>query len=114
MHPVFVAYAALFFAILLETAGTLALQASHQFTRLGPTIFMITAYLASFYCLTLALRAVPLGIAYATWGGVGIILISILGYVVFEQKLDWPAVIGIALIVAGVVLVNGFSKATPH
>ncbi|ODA67921.1 Multidrug transporter EmrE [Methyloligella halotolerans] len=75
---------------------------------------MLAAYVASFYCLALALRAVPIGIAYATWGGVGIILISIMGYAVFGQKLDWPAVIGIALIVAGVVIVNGFSKVTPH
>ncbi|XSG81675.1 MAG: DMT family transporter [Methyloligella sp. ZOD6] len=114
MNPIAMAYGALFFAIVLETVGTLALQASHQFTRLGPTVVMIAAYLASFYFLTLALRAVPLGIAYATWGGVGIILISIFGYVVFDQKLDWPAIFGIALIVAGVVLVNGFSRATPH
>jgi small multidrug resistance pump len=114
MHPTLLAYGALFLAIVLETVGTLCLQASQQFTKPGPTIVMVAAYLASFYFLTLALRAVPLGIAYATWGGVGIILISMLGYFVFDQKLDWPAVIGISLIVAGVVIVNGFSKVTPH
>lgn len=108
------AYVPLVAAILLELAGTSFLQASQQFTRPWHTAAMVAAYAGSFYLLSLALRVLPVSIAYATWSGLGIVLIAIIGYVVFRQSLDWPAVIGIALIVIGVVIVNGFSKAVGH
>ncbi|MCF4167055.1 multidrug efflux SMR transporter [Zavarzinia compransoris] len=108
------AYAALFVAILLELAGTSFLQASQQFTRPLPTVVMAVCYIASFYVLSLALKVIPVSIAYATWSGLGIVLIAIIGYTVFGQSLDWPAVVGIALIVAGVIVVNGFSSTVGH
>lgn len=106
------AHAALGLAIVLEVIGTSALQASRQFTQPLPTTVMAICYLGAFYCLSLALRAIPVGIAYAIWSGLGIVLISLVGLVVFKQKLDLPAVLGLGLIVAGVVVVNVFSKST--
>ncbi|PWR22454.1 QacE family quaternary ammonium compound efflux SMR transporter [Zavarzinia compransoris] len=108
------AYLPLVVAILLELAGTSFLQASQQFTRPLQTGLMVAAYIGSFYCLSLALRVLPVSIAYATWSGLGIVLIAVIGYVVFRQSLDWPAIAGIALIVIGVVIVNGFSKTVGH
>lgn len=107
-------YLALGVAIVLEVAGTAALQASQQFTRLVPTAMMIVCYLACFYFLSLALRVIPVGIAYAVWAGLGIVLITIVGLVVFGQRLDLPAVLGLGLIVAGVVVINAFSSAATH
>ena len=110
----FTTYIALGIAIALEVVGTSALQASQQFTRTVPTIVMAVSYLSAFYFLSLALRTIPVGIAYAIWSGLGIVLISIVGLVVFKQKLDLPAVLGLAMIVGGVVVVNAFSKAVTH
>ncbi|CAN7650483.1 multidrug efflux SMR transporter [Agrobacterium genomosp. 3] len=110
----FTTYIALGIAIALEVVGTSALQASQQFTRTVPTIVMAVSYLSAFYFLSLALRTIPVGIAYAIWSGLGIVLISIVGLVVFKQKLDLPAVLGLAMIVGGVVVVNVFSKAVTH
>ena len=110
----FTTYIALGIAIALEVVGTSALQASQQFTRTVPTIIMAVSYLSAFYFLSLALRTSPVGIAYAIWSGLGIVLISIVGLVVFKQKLDLPAVLGLAMIVGGVVVVNVFSKAVTH
>lgn len=110
----FTTYIALGIAIALEVVGTSALQASRQFTRTVPTIVMAVSYLSAFYFLSLALRTIPVGIAYAIWSGLGIVLISIVGLVVFKQKLDLPAVLGLAMIVGGVVVVNVFSKAVTH
>lgn len=110
----FTTYIALGIAIALEVVGTSALQASQQFTRTVPTIIMAVSYLSAFYFLSLALRTIPVGIAYAIWSGLGIVLISIVGLVVFKQKLDLPAVLGLAMIVGGVVVVNAFSKAVTH
>jgi small multidrug resistance pump len=110
----FTTYIALGIAIALEVVGTSALQASQQFTRTVPTIIMAVSYLSAFYFLSLALRTIPVGIAYAIWSGLGIVLISIVGLVVFKQKLDLPAVLGLAMIVGGVVVVNVFSKAVTH
>jgi small multidrug resistance pump len=107
-------YAVFLVAILLEIIGTSCLQASQQFTKPLPTAVMVVSYIGALYLLSLVLRTIPVGIAYATWSGLGIILISIIGLVVFGQKLDWAAVLGISLIVAGVVLVNVFSSATVH
>ncbi len=107
-------YGALGLAILLETIGTTFLKKSDQFSRLVPTVVMALCYAASFYCLSHALRTIPVGLAYAIWSGVGIVLISVVGAVVFRQSLDLAAVIGLALIVAGVVVVNVFSKSASH
>lgn len=101
-------------AIVSEVIGTSALKASNEFTRLVPTLIMIAAFLSAFYFLTLTLRTIPVGVAYAIWSGVGIILISLVARVLFGQKLDAPAIIGMALIVAGVLVINLFSRATPH
>lgn len=105
---------ALILAIVAETIGTTALQASQQFTRLVPSLVVIAAYAASFYLLALALRTIPVGIAYAVWSGLGMVLIALIGFAVFGQRLDLPAVIGIALILAGVVVMNVFSDTTTH
>lgn len=107
-------YIPLAIAIGLEVVGTSLLQRSAQFTRLWPTLGMAVCYLASFYLLSLSLRLLPLGIAYAIWSAVGIVLVALIGLVVFGQRLDLPAVIGLGLIVAGVIVVNLFSKTVGH
>ncbi|WP_423210482.1 DMT family transporter [Paracoccus yeei] len=107
-------YLALAVAIALEVAGTTALQASQQFTRPLPTVVMGACYLSAFYFLSLALRVVPMGIAYAIWSGLGIVLISVVGLVLFKQKLDLPAILGLGMIVSGVIVVNVFSKSITH
>lgn len=107
-------YATLFTAITLEVIGTTFLQRSEQFTRLLPTLLMGLCYAASFYFLSLALRAMPLGIAYAIWSGLGIVLVSLIGLLAFGQRLDLPAMIGLGMIVGGVVVVNLFSNSVSH
>ncbi|HRM69257.1 SMR family transporter [Thauera sp.] len=114
MSPALSAYAALFTAIVLEVIGTTLLQKSAQFTRLWPTLGMAACYLGAFWFLSLTLRTVPVGLAYAIWSGLGIVLISLIGWRVFGQALDPPAMIGIGLIIAGVVVINLFSKSMPH
>lgn len=101
-------------AIILEVVGTSALQASQQFTRLIPVVIMVCCYGVSFFLLSLSLRVLPVGIAYAIWSGLGIVLISAVGTLWFKQPLDLPAVIGLGLIVAGVAVVNLFSKSVSH
>ncbi|WP_370205973.1 SMR family transporter [Pararhodobacter marinus] len=101
-------------AIFFETVGTTALKASAGFTRLGPSLLVVVAYGASFWLLAMVLKVMPVGIAYAVWSGAGIVLISAIGLVVFGQRLDLPAVLGIALIMAGILVINLFSNATPH
>ncbi|RJE82128.1 SMR family transporter [Paracoccus onubensis] len=107
-------YIALLVAIVLEVVGTSLLQLSAQFTRPLPTIGMAICYLLSFYLLSVSLKVLPLGIAYAVWSGVGIVLVAMIGLVVFGQRLDLPAVIGLGLIVLGVLVVNLFSKTVGH
>jgi small multidrug resistance pump len=107
-------YLMLGLAILAEVIGTSALKASDGFTRLAPSAITVVAYAVSFYLLSLALRTMPIGIAYAIWSGVGIVLISAVGWLHYGQRLDLPAVIGLGLIVAGVLVVNLFSKTTGH
>ncbi len=101
-------------AIIAEIFATSALKASDGLTRLTPSIITVVGYLISFYFLSLTLRVIPVGIAYAIWSGVGIVLISIAGAVLFKQHLDAPALIGIGLIIAGVVVMNVFSKSVAH
>lgn len=114
MSPTTIAYGYLACAIICEVIGTTFLVKSEQFTRLVPTLIMFVLYACSFYALTQTLKAVPLGIAYALWGGLGIVLTSIVGIVLFKQYLDTAAVIGIAMIVSGVVVMNLFSNAVGH
>lgn len=113
MSP-FASYAALGAAIVLEVIGTTFLQKSEQFTRLMPTLVMGVCYLVAFYFLSLVLKTIPVGLAYAIWSGMGIVLISAIGYFVFRQTLDTPALVGLGFIVVGVVIVNGFSKSVAH
>lgn len=98
-------------AIISETIATSALKSSEGFTRLLPSVLVVVGYGVAFYFLSLTLRTIPVGIAYAVWSGVGIVLITTVGWLVFGQKLDLPALIGMALIIAGVVVMNVFSKA---
>ncbi|TPG39285.1 DMT family transporter [Flavobacterium pectinovorum] len=101
-------------AIIFEIIATSALKKSEQFTQLIPSIVTIVGYFAAFYFLSFAIRTIPIGIAYAIWSGVGIVLITIIGAVFFKQIPDLPAIIGLALIMIGVVVINVFSKTTAH
>ncbi|GLR50154.1 SMR family transporter [Shinella yambaruensis] len=107
-------YAALVVAIVFEVLGTSAMQAAQHFTRVVPTAMMVVCYAIAFFFLSWSLRYVPVGIAYAIWSGLGIVLISFVGYFVFGQKLDLAAVLGLGLIIAGVLVLNLFSKSTFH
>lgn len=113
MSPI-ASYAALGAAIIFEVIGTTFLQKSAQFTRVMPTTLMAGCYISSFYLLSLALKTIPIGLAYAIWSGMGIVLISAVGYLVFRQTLDTVALVGLGFIIIGVVLVNGFSKSVGH
>lgn len=108
------AYIYLAVAILAEVIATSALKASEGFTRWWPTVITVLGYAIAFYYLSLTLRVLPTGVAYAIWSGVGIVLISVVGWMVFKQSLDWPAIIGMGLIVAGVVVINVFSSSVRH
>lgn len=114
MNPALITYGALIAAIIFEVVGTSFLQASQQFTRPLPTALMALCYAAAFYFLSISLKVIPVGIAYAIWSGLGIVLISTVGLVVFKQTLDTPALVGLGLIVAGVVVVNVFSTSVSH
>ncbi|SER75840.1 small multidrug resistance pump [Nitrosomonas sp. Nm51] len=97
-------------AIVAEVIATNALKASDEFTRLVPSAIVVVGYGAAFYFLAIALRTIPVGVAYAIWAGVGIVLIALISAVIFKQIPDIPAIIGIALIVCGVVVIQVFSK----
>lgn len=99
-------------AIVAEVIGTSALKASDGFTRTEPSIIVVIGYCVAFYFLSLSLREIPVGVAYAVWSGLGIVLITCVGWIVFGQKLDAPALIGMALIVVGVITMNVFSRTT--
>lgn len=114
MNPVLAACGALAGAIAFELIGTAFLQKPEQFTRLAPTLAMALCYVATFYLLSHSLKAIPLGVAYAIWGGVGIVLTAVIGVVIVRQSLDVPAMLGIAMIVGGVVVTNAFSNTTAH
>lgn len=107
-------YVFLTIAIACEVAATTALKQTHGFTRLAPSIVTVVGYGLAFYFLSLPLRTLPVGVVYALWSGVGIIFITAIGWIWFRQMLDLPAVIGIGLIVAGVLVVNLFSKTITH
>ncbi|WP_283149500.1 DMT family transporter [Silvimonas soli] len=101
-------------AIVAEVIATSALKAAEGFTRLWPSIIVVIGYVIAFYCLSLTLRSIPVGLVYAIWSGVGIVLISVVGYFAYRQSLDWPAILGLTLIIAGVVVINVFSKSIAH
>ena len=107
-------YIWLFIAIVTETLGTTALQASQQFSRFWPSVAVVLFYGASFYFMALTLKVMPVGIVYAIWSGLGIVLIAGIGFVLFGQKLDLPAVFGLGLIVAGIVVIHLFSGSHAH
>lgn len=108
------AYVALTIAILAEVVATSALKACESFTRLGPSLLVIAGYVLAFYFLSITVRTVPVGIAYAIWSGLGSALIVLISWLVFRQVLDAPAFIGVGLIIAGCVVLNVFSKASTH
>lgn len=101
-------------AIVAEVIATSALKASMGFTRPLPSAVVVVGYGLAFYLLSLVLRTLPVGVAYAIWAGLGIVLVTLVGIVVFGEKPDLPAVIGISLIVAGVVMLQLFSKMSVH
>ncbi|MDR2401083.1 MAG: multidrug efflux SMR transporter [Deferribacteraceae bacterium] len=104
----------LILAVLLEITATTALKMSGQFSKLIPSLITIAGYIGSFWFLSLSLRTVPLGVAYAVWSGLGIIALAAIGVLKFKQMIDFPAVIGIVLIVAGVFVLLLFSKMEVH
>lgn len=110
MHP----YAYLAIAIACEVVATSALRAADGFTRLLPSAISVIGYGISFYCLSMTLRFLPIGVVYAIWSGLGIVLVSVVAYFLYKQALDWPAILGMGLIIAGVVIMNLFSRATVH
>lgn len=93
-------------AIVCEVIATSALKASEGFTRLTPSVVVVLGYVVAFYCLSLTLRSIPVGIVYAIWSGVGIVLISMVGWLLFGQTLSWVALLGMGLITVGVIIVN--------
>ena len=107
-------WAAMLGAIVSEVVGTTLLQQSQQFTRLWPTLGLAVCYGLAFYLLTIALRQMPVSLAYAIWSGLGVCLVALIGWVVLGQKLDLPAIAGLAMIVGGVVVMNLFSKSLAH
>jgi small multidrug resistance pump len=107
-------YLYLAIAIIAEVFATNALKASEQFTKLGPSIFVVVGYGTAFYFLSLVLKTIPVGVAYAIWSGVGIVLIAIAAAIMFKQVPDIPAIVGMALIVSGVIVIYVFSKTVSH
>ena len=107
-------YLFLSLAIVLEVVGTSFLAKSNGFSKLVPSIITVIAFSACFYFLSQALKSIPLGIAYAIWAGMGIILTATVSVTIFKQKLDTPAILGMLLIIIGVVVINLFSKSTSH
>lgn len=97
-------------AIVAEVIGTSFLKASDGFSRLVPSLIVIAGYGAAFFLLSLTLKSIPVGVAYAVWSGAGIALIAVIGWFAFDQRLDAPALFGMALIIAGVIVINVFSK----
>ncbi|WP_408183291.1 MULTISPECIES: DMT family transporter [Paraburkholderia] len=108
------AYALLGIAIVAEVIATSAMRASEGFSRLVPSVVVVLGYGVAFYCLSLTLKSVPVGIVYAVWSGAGIVLITLVAVVLYRQVPDVPAIIGLGLIIAGVAVLNMFSKMQAH
>ena len=107
-------YAWLAIAIVAEVIGTSTLKASEGFTRLLPSLVTTVGYGVAFYCLSHSMKTVPVGVGYAIWSGVGVVLITAIAWVAFKQRLDLPALAGMGLIVSGVLVINLFSKSAGH
>lgn len=114
MNPQITSYAFLAAAIIFEVIGSSSMMKSEQFSKLLPSVIAVGAYIATFYFLSHALKTIPLGIAYGIWGALGIVLTAGVGYFMFKQKLDLAALIGIAMMVSGVLVVQIFSKSVSH
>lgn len=107
-------YLYLAIAIIAEVAATSALKASEEFTRLFPSLIVVAGYGIAFYFMTLVLRVIPIGITYAIWSGVGIVLVAVVGFILYKQIPDISAILGMGLIIAGVVVIHVFSKTINH
>lgn len=107
-------YLYLAIAIIAEVIATSSLKACAEFTKLVPSVLVVAGYCVAFYFLMLSLRTIPVGIAYAIWSGVGIIVVAVISYFLFRQTLDTPALIGIALIIAGVIVIQTLSSSSAH
>jgi small multidrug resistance pump len=105
---------ALAIAIVAEVIATSTMKATNEFTRFWPSVVVILGYGTGFYFMTISMRVLPIGIMYALWSGVGILVVSIMGWVIYRQALDIPAIIGMSFIIAGVVVINVFSKSIGH
>lgn len=103
-------YVFLFGAIILEVCGTMLLPFTENFTKPLPSVGLVVFYTASFYLMTFTLGQIPLGVVYATWSGLGVFTVAMLSYFFLNQSLNWQAVLGLTMIVAGVILVNSFAK----
>lgn len=101
-------------AILAEVIATSALKASEGFSKLGPSVVVVIGYAAAFYLLSLTLKTIPVGVAYAIWSGLGIVLISAAAWIIFGQKIDFWGFIGMALIISGILVLNLLSKTNAH
>jgi small multidrug resistance pump len=105
---------ALAIAIVAEVIATSTMKATNEFTRFWPSVVVVLGYGTGFYFMTISMRVLPIGIMYALWSGVGILVVSIMGWVIYRQALDIPAIIGMSFIIAGVVVINVFSKSIGH
>lgn len=101
-------------AVVAEVCATTALARSASFTKLMPTAVAVLGYAIAFWCLSFPMRIMPTGIVYAVWSGMGIVLITGIGFIWYQEALDLPAVVGLGLIIAGVAIINLFSKSVPH
>ncbi len=107
-------YLSLSVAIIAEVIATTAMKSSDGFTRLWPSFIVVVGYMVAFYFLSITLKTLPTGIAYAIWAGAGIVLITLMGWIIYKQTLDLPALFGMSLIVSGVLVINIFSKSGAH
>lgn len=114
MNSLLLAYLLLGLAVISEVIGSTFIVKSEGFTKLFPSLMVLILFSIALYLLSQVIKTIPLGVAYAIWGGVGIVLTAVAGYFVFKQSLDAPALIGIGLIVSGVFVINLFSKSTGH
>jgi small multidrug resistance pump len=105
---------ALAIAIVAEVVATSTLKMTAEFTKLVPSLVVVVGYAVAFYFMTISLRVLPVGIMYAIWAGLGVVLVTVVGWVVYKQVLDLPAILGLILIIAGVVIINLFSNAVGH
>jgi small multidrug resistance pump len=107
-------YLYLALAIIAEVAATSALKASEEFSRLIPSLIVVVGYGVAFYFMTLVLRVIPVGVTYAIWSGLGIVLVTVVGFFLYRQTPDIPAMLGMGLIISGVVVIHVFSRTYSH